>query len=651
MLAPPINDKTKEPVQRKPERAAGPAGGKAHEKNGVWQSLALRPLTIQAKLTVGQPGDAYEQEADHIADRVMSMPESQLQRTPSCACGGGCPKCQNKQDGQAAHEHLQTKRIEASETGQAVAPAIVHQSLQSSGQAMDPNTRGSMESRFGHDFSGVRVHADGEAAEAARAVQARAFTTGRDIVFGAGEYQPATAEGQRLLAHELTHVAQQNGLGGGTIQRAPAAGPAPSWTVAELTGMLDACDGGLGLRAKARAANNDKDPTIVPGDGGSMDPATGIITLDRTQDKCFAVQQLVQELSNMSRKSSFDALDNSALAGDVSREDYIKRTELIEYETGVKNVLTAFDACKETWSCATTPKEWARGARDFADYYDTLLSTEHKEYYGKWWDEKCRVAYDKKTGHRGEAGAPTSGTPTPDAMEHVAGRLWATDAEGNLLPPALEDISQGGVADCFLFAAMAAIVNTDPQNIVNMIVDNGDDTYTVTFKGIGFFSSAEQKVTSDFPVGKHGSVGSRKAIWPLVIEKAYAQEKGGIDKLGTGGSVGTALDDMLDVGPSSFNPQEETVDYIMGKVAKAKEEKWPMTISAPKKDDASTDKKEMADNTPGLYFWHAYTIIDVDPVKDRIKLFNPWGRNHPNGDGWISAEQARKFFININIHD
>jgi hypothetical protein len=80
------------------------------------------------------------------------------------------------------------------------------------------------EPRFGADFSQVRVHADGQAAEAARAVNARAFTLGRDVVFGGGEYQPRSSEGSRLLAHELTHVVQQNG---GVVQRAPA-NPIPS---------------------------------------------------------------------------------------------------------------------------------------------------------------------------------------------------------------------------------------------------------------------------------------------------------------------------------------------------------------------------------------------------------------------------------------
>ncbi len=69
-----------------------------------------------------------------------------------------------------------------------------------------------MEPRFGHDFSGVRVHTDSRAAESARAVNAHAYTVGNDIVFAPGKYQPDAHSGRELLAHELAHTVQQGGL-------------------------------------------------------------------------------------------------------------------------------------------------------------------------------------------------------------------------------------------------------------------------------------------------------------------------------------------------------------------------------------------------------------------------------------------------------
>ena len=94
----------------------------------------------------------------------------------------------------------------------------------SSGRPLDPALLQEMEQRFGHDFSQVKVHADGEAANAASAVRARAYTIGRNIVFGSGEYAPATTEGKRLLAHELAHVVQQKqGPRQGVVMRQQAA--------------------------------------------------------------------------------------------------------------------------------------------------------------------------------------------------------------------------------------------------------------------------------------------------------------------------------------------------------------------------------------------------------------------------------------------
>jgi hypothetical protein len=88
-------------------------------------------------------------------------------------------------------------------------PPVVHDVLRSPGQPLDAATRAFMEPRFGHDFSRVRVHADARAAASARAVNAHAYTYGRDIVFDTGRYAPGSAAGQHLLAHELTHVLQQ----------------------------------------------------------------------------------------------------------------------------------------------------------------------------------------------------------------------------------------------------------------------------------------------------------------------------------------------------------------------------------------------------------------------------------------------------------
>lgn len=90
-------------------------------------------------------------------------------------------------------------------------PSVVNEVLASPGSPLDPGTRAFMEPHFGHDFSRVRVHADHKAAGSAQAVNALAYTVGNNIVFGARQYAPQSSQGQRLLAHELTHVVQQAG--------------------------------------------------------------------------------------------------------------------------------------------------------------------------------------------------------------------------------------------------------------------------------------------------------------------------------------------------------------------------------------------------------------------------------------------------------
>lgn len=105
------------------------------------------------------------------------------------------------------------------------APPMVDEVLRSSGQQLEAETRAFMEPRFGHDFSRVRVHTQGNANTSAHALNALAYTVGADIVFGAGQYSPGTTQGRQLLAHELTHVIQQ-GFGsrdvGAPLQPAPA---------------------------------------------------------------------------------------------------------------------------------------------------------------------------------------------------------------------------------------------------------------------------------------------------------------------------------------------------------------------------------------------------------------------------------------------
>jgi hypothetical protein len=272
----------------------------------------LRNNTIQAKLTIGQPNDKYEQEADRVADQVMAMPDPKLQRQPEDEAEEEtvqtkpladqitpivqrqeepeeeeepvqakpkegeilqrlCPECEQETAQRQEEPTEEDENLQAKPIGDKITPLVQRQAepdeeeepvqakqeqdalqrqeelteeelqtkpeagktpavrgnLESSinnlndsgGQPLDTDTRGFFEPRFGRDFSSVRLHTNTQANETARALNAKAYTKGRSIVFAKGEYSLASTEGKRLLGHELTHVVQQGAEK--TIQRTP----------------------------------------------------------------------------------------------------------------------------------------------------------------------------------------------------------------------------------------------------------------------------------------------------------------------------------------------------------------------------------------------------------------------------------------------
>ena len=166
---------------------------------------------LQPKLKIGQPDDKYEQEADRVAEQVMRMSESQLTSSAEEKSTLNGETIQR-----ACASYLEDKElIQVKTTGDItpeVTPAINSsiQSLQGGGKPLSTSERSFFEPRFGTNFSDVRIHSDAKAATAARSINARAFTLGNNIAFGAGEYSHDSPAGRKLFAHELTHVIQQS---------------------------------------------------------------------------------------------------------------------------------------------------------------------------------------------------------------------------------------------------------------------------------------------------------------------------------------------------------------------------------------------------------------------------------------------------------
>ncbi len=282
---------TKPSVQRQADRSNGRSGG------------PFIPPSVQTKLTINTPGDALEQEADAMADRVVGTQAQPMRQEPQGLrlqpeaeeeemlqrqeeeeeemlqrqaeeeeeeIQRQCAECEEEDDGmiqrqeaeeeeeiqrqeeeeeellqrqpeaeeeemlqrqeeeemlqrqpEAEEEELQRQcadceeeeELQRSETssggGKATAPPIVNNVVSGGGDTMESGTRTFMENRFGTDFSSVRIHNDSRAHESAKSISAQAYTYGSHVVFAKGKYEPHTAGGQHLLAHELTHVVQQ----------------------------------------------------------------------------------------------------------------------------------------------------------------------------------------------------------------------------------------------------------------------------------------------------------------------------------------------------------------------------------------------------------------------------------------------------------
>lgn len=159
-------------------------------------------LFLQAKLTVGAPDDPLEHEADTVADKVVNMPGSTfVQRKAHFAEGG-----------EVQHNSLTQSVQKKTDIAGTAVPANVSGQIESSkgsGDTMDRGTKSFMESRFGTEFSDVKIHADAGSSQLSKALNAQAFTIGKDIYFNQDKYNPGTESGKRLLAHELTHTIQQ----------------------------------------------------------------------------------------------------------------------------------------------------------------------------------------------------------------------------------------------------------------------------------------------------------------------------------------------------------------------------------------------------------------------------------------------------------
>ncbi|MGI8569651.1 MAG: eCIS core domain-containing protein [Methylocella sp.] len=189
-----------------PQARGAPAGVTPSRGRIAARPSSLPMVSLQARLEVGSVDDPLEHEAERVAGHVMRMPAPGT--PPRCACrgtpgpDGECAACKASRVARLA--------IIPAVPALRSAPASVGAALSAPGRPLDVATRAFFESRLDTDLSAVRIHDDATAAVSAHDVAAQAYTVGRDVVFGAGRYQPSSEAGRALLAHELAHVVQQN---------------------------------------------------------------------------------------------------------------------------------------------------------------------------------------------------------------------------------------------------------------------------------------------------------------------------------------------------------------------------------------------------------------------------------------------------------
>ena len=192
------------------------------------QSSSSSNVFVQAALSIGAVNDPLEKEADAMADKVMRMPENGLIQRKCSSC---------EEEDKVQRKPLASFIQKKGSQGGMLASESVSNKINSSkgkGSGLPKSTKSFMGNRFGTDFSKVNIHTGGEAVQMNRELSAKAFTVGSDIYFNKGQYNPGSSVGKRLLAHELTHVLQQNSAGERTTKQSKFADSHPDIASVDL---------------------------------------------------------------------------------------------------------------------------------------------------------------------------------------------------------------------------------------------------------------------------------------------------------------------------------------------------------------------------------------------------------------------------------
>lgn len=233
----------------------------------------------------------------------------------------------------------------------------------------------------------------------------------------------------------------------------------------------------------------------------------------------------------------------------------------------------------------------------------------------------------------------------------------------------MNDVRQGRVGDCYMAAAVASIAQTRPHVLEQMIQDNADGTYTVTFPvesatQPGTFTQKEVTVDADLYLRKGKPLYSSPAakerspekmeLWFAILEKAYAAHKGGsYEKIGNGGWAGDALRELIGADVSYTRPADADQDKLFARLQRAQEERRPVAASTYIPEDPEGARF----NDSGMVAAHAYSIVgtEVKDGKQMVQIRNPWTHFEPGDDGnndglfWLEMDKFSHFFKDLYI--
>lgn len=362
--------------------------------------LFFKPV-IQTKLYINEPGDQYEREAEAMADKVMRMTDAPASPPFFNPAGNAiqrkCQACEEEDKHVHRKENVAGEAIGSNELDSYVG------SLKSSGQPMPDNSRHFFESRFGHDFSKVRLHTDSVAAKSAQSINALAYTSGNNIVFNSGQYSPESNSGKKLIAHELKHVVQQQNSkqGGTTINRQPVNTPYNKALVEQSKRRLKVLQPRLDY-LKSRETQIEIDKVHAAADRKSLDENSSQIGWQATER---------QEEFNFSKmnKGAFDiSVTGDAVVFNVRFQAYFLDPKNKKFGQ-LKKSLT--DGIALVWNQTLSGSTF--GGRKFSVVPDISLINSLSERKADHWLIEVRKGDQDPAIHQGcNFPAPVPGTPT-----------------------------------------------------------------------------------------------------------------------------------------------------------------------------------------------------------------------------------------------